>query len=246
MTLSESPIEMKTGPSLSTSTIRASALIRTGGRGRSHGSKAMAGDGTTFSLTAQTIPHMKFAYPDNKPYRYVQTYESLAAITQVNTGFTQVAQYWNAGIINQFSSFSAIYDQYQIEYVEIWILPRHTNPLSVSSTGNTGLLYSIVDYDDASATPNTALGFEQYTNCVVSPSYEGHYRKLIPHVAVANYAGTFTGYSNVPSNKIWIDCVTTATQFYGVKIGVSPCDATSDEQVYDFILRTHVAFRNVR
>jgi len=246
MTLSESPIEMKTSSSSPSSALLASALIRTGGKGRGRGSKTMAGDGTTFSLTAQTIPHMKYKFPDNKPYRYVQTFESLAVLTQSNTGFTQVAQYWNSTLINQFSSFAAIYDQYQVELCEIWILPRHTNPLSVSSTGNVGLLYSVIDYDDASGTPNTSIGFEQYSNCVVSPSYEGHYRKLIPHVAVANYAGSFTGYSNVPANKIWIDCATTSTQFYGVKVGVSACDATSDEQVYDFILRTHVAFRNVR
>jgi hypothetical protein len=216
--------------------------LRMGGRMKG-GSKSLKGDGTTFSLTAQTIPHMKYRFPDNAPYKFIQTSETLATLTQSNSAFVGYAVLYTSSNINQFSSFSAVFDQYKITQFELWVLPRHTNPLSVSSTGNVGLLYSLVDYDDA-ATPTGAAYCEQYSNCVVSPSYEGHYRRAVPHIAVANYAGTFTGYTNMPCP--WIDCSTTACQFYCMKIGVSQCDATSDEQIYDLITRVHVEFRNVR
>jgi hypothetical protein len=240
--LKDAPVTVTSSTALSL----ASALIRTGGKAKSRTKGgSLKGDGTSFSLTAQTIPFMKYRFPDNKPHKFVQTFEVLAGLTQSNTGFANTSVTPTSGYINQFSSFAAVFDQYQLELVEIWILPRHTNPLSVSSTGNVGLLYSVIDYDDGSAL-TTSLAFEQYENCVVSPSYEGQYRKFIPHVAVANYAGSFTGYSNVPANKIWIDCATTGTQFYGLKSGVSACDSTSDEQVFDYIIRMHVAFKNVR
>lgn len=219
-----------------------SMMVRSHG-GKGKGAKSLKGDGTTFSLTAQTIPFMKYKFPDNKPFKFIQSYEVLAFVTQSNASFTFASYAPTSSNINQFSSFAAVFDQYRVSEIELWLLPRHTNPLSVSSTGNTGLLYTVIDYDDASSL-STALAFEQYSNCVVSPTYVGVYRKFKPHIAVANYAGSFTGYSNVVMG--WVDCSTTGTVMYGVKIGCSVCDATSDEQVFDVVARYHVEFRNVR
>jgi hypothetical protein len=222
------------------------AMIRMGGhsgKGKGKGRNALKGDGTTFSLLSQTIPHMKFRFPDNVPYKFVQTYELLAYMTQSNSSFTSFGLALTSNQINQFSSFAAIFDQYKVTEIEVWILPRHTNPLSVASAANVGLLYSVIDYDNTGSTA-TALACEQYSNCVVSPSYQGHYRKFRPHIAIANYAGSFSGYSNEPMG--WVDTSTSTTQMYAIAGGVSPSDATTDEQVYDFILRLHVEFRNTK
>jgi hypothetical protein len=244
--LEEDPVEVKSTPmevdTAPSSSLLAAAMIRTGGT-RSKGSKALAGDGTVWSINSQAIPRMKFKYPDNQVFKFVQTSELLGALSQSNIAFTGTAASFSAAAVNQFSSFAAVFDQYKITEIELWIVPRHAVSPTTASTTNDGLLYSVVDYDDSTAL-TTAAAHEQYTNCVVSSSTSGHYRRFIPHVAMANYAGTFTGYTN--SGPVWIDCNTTGTLQYGVKFGVSACDVAGNANAYDLIYRLHVEFRNVR
>lgn len=220
------------------------ALIRTkSGGGKKSKTKSLTGDGSTWAPASQSIPHMKYRFPDNKEFRFIQTSELLAALVQSNVGFTGYSASFSSAAIIQFSSFSAVFDQYKLTMIELWIVPRHYSTSSPVAASDYGLLYSVVDYDD-STNLTTPSAFEQYENCVVSPSTNGHYRKFVPHMAVASYGGTFTQYANQPFG--WVDCASTGTIGYGVKMGVSACDATSDTNTYDLIYRIHVSFRNVR
>jgi hypothetical protein len=182
-------------------------------------------------------------FPDNHPYRVVQMNQSAAVLTTSNVTFQEYDRYFTSGDIPQFSSLALVFDQYRILEVECWLVPR--NPGSASGAAvNRGLLYSVVDYDDAAAL-GAAASFLQYENCVVTPNTMGHYRKFRPHIAVAAYSGTFAAYANVSSNT-WIDCTSNAVQYYGVKFGASPCDAAADETTFDFLERVLIEFRNVR
>jgi hypothetical protein len=256
--LEEEPVEVKTpgdagavtpspSPTHTSHPISlAAALLRTAGfrRGsKARRAKSLAGDGTTWAPASQGIPHMKYRFPDNKEFKYIQTAESLGALTQSNVGFVGIAFSTSSSAINQFSSFSAIFDQYKLEMVELWIIPRHPNPESASATANYGLLYSVVDYDDSTTLTSSTL-YEQYENCAVCSTINGQYRKYIPHMAIASYGGAFTQYANVPFD--WIDCSSTGTIGYGVKLGVSTCDVAGDANVFDLVYRVHVSFRNVR
>lgn len=220
------------------------AMAKTSGANRKgKGKKSLKGDGDTFSVTAEKIPHMSFRFPDNKPYSIVQTYESLAILTSSSATFVGNGVYFDLSAVNQSSSLTAVFDQYKIKMVEIWIIPR--NPLSgtLSASEDRGLLYSVVDYDDANVLGSAGL-YENYSNCVVSSAIIGHYRKFVPHAALAAYSGTFTSYTN--EANMWIDSGSPAVQFYGVKIGVSQADIAADVVVYDAIIRLNVSFRNVR
>jgi len=241
----ESPVvvEPESDEKVQPSHLIVTALVKGGNKSsKGKGRKSNKNDGVIFSTLSQTLPHMKMRFPDNKPYKVCQLYEALALLTSSNVAFTNGAYFTNLNNVSQTAQFAALFDQYRITKVEQWILPR--NPSSPTGAAvYRGLLYSVIDYDDASAL-SAATDYMAYTNCLVSPATEGHYRVYTPHIAVAAYAGAFTSYQN--EEPQWIDTGYPAVQHYGLKIGIGACDAAADEVVLDLITRIHFEFRNLR
>lgn len=162
-------------------------------------------------------------------------------LTTVLTGNASVptflGQSFNASShVNQWSSFNTIFDQYRIVEIEAWIIPGMTG--TTTTNNQTQSLYSVTDYDDA-ATPSSTDNLLQYTNVVVSPSTNGHYRRWRPHVAVATYSGAFTSFANEVSP--WIDVASGSVAHYGLKLGLD-AGAVISVQLY---VRMHLQFRNV-
>jgi hypothetical protein len=186
---------------------------------------------------------MRFRFPDNSVHKVIQSGQNAAVLTSSNVAEVEYDRNYTTGDISQFTSFSAIFDQYMISEIEAWLVPRNPTGSSGSATINRGLLYSVVDYDDSSAL-STNAAFQQYENCVMGPSVNGHYRRFKPHVATGAYAGTFTGFANTSDQ--WIDCGSTTVQHYGTKWLVSASDVAGDEVVYDHLYRIHISFRNLR
>jgi len=233
-----------TPPPTPTSSSLGLALVKTAARSRNgRGGRNLPGDGTTWSLVSMTMPRMKMKFPDNKEFRFVQSYENLVFLVQSNLAAVAGGCQQTASQITQYLSLSAVFDQYRINSAETWLIPR--NPTyNESNTTNRGLLYSVVDYDDSASLANVGAA-EAYSNCVVSPSTMGHYRHYVPHIAVAAYgAGVFTSFAN--SKPLWIDAASGGVLHYGTKYIVSPCDIVGDEVTYDLITRLDVSFRNVR
>jgi len=101
-------------------------------------------------------------------------------------------------------------------------------------------LYSVIDYDDANAL-TTVAGALAYTNVIVTPMTNGHYRKWRPHIAVGAYSGAFTSFKNEVSN--WIDVASPGVQHYGLKV---VADVTSINTLsIKMFSRVWVQFRNV-
>jgi len=178
---------------------------------------------------------------DNKVYNFVQStapgtiFTSAVVPTFYSTNFTATTH------INQFSSFAAVFDQYKITELEVWLTPSGpgTAPGYVQAT--TMKLYTVIDYDDSAnlASTNAAL---QYQNVQIGRLDDGHYRRWRPHCAVAGYGGAFSSYLNIPAP--WIDVASTAVQHYGLKIALDATTAANDVRI-DMLIRVHVSFRNV-
>lgn len=186
----------------------------------------------------QQIPHFSSVGSlDNKVFNFVQ----MKNLTTVLTGSVSVPTFYavsfNASThINQWTSFNAIFDQYRIMGIEAWIIPGMTG--TTTTNNQTQSLYSVTDYDDAS-TPSSTDNLLQFTNVIVSPSTNGHYRKWRPHIAVASYSGAFTSFANKPSD--WIDVASGSVQHYGLKVGLD-AGVAINVQLY---VRIHIQFRNV-
>jgi len=175
---------------------------------------------------------------DNTVYKIVQGNASGTAASSSSAN-TYSQWYYSLGNLDQASSLAAVFDQYRITKIEIMFMPR-VSAVAASTSLNTGVFSTVVDYDDASALTTLAQA-QDYANVISSPGSVGHYRVFEPHVAVAAYSGSFSSYANETSP--WIDCASTSVQHYGVKTAWSQTDAV---YTYDVYAHLWLEFRNVR
>jgi hypothetical protein len=112
------------------------------------------------------------------------------------SSFPNVTEYTNA------------FDQYRIDQVEVW-LELVGNPSASLST-----VVTAVDLDDANV-PTGPTQIQDKQGALVGSGAAMRYHRWRPHVAVAEFGGTFTSYGNVPST--WIDTASPSVQHYGFK-----------------------------
>jgi len=205
------------------------------GRSSSEGIKTGKMD-KVFNLT-MGIPNMTMKSGREDIYTYYQMEANDSFFTSSTSAVVNATFYGQLADVTQYANFTALYDQYRIAEMEFWVFPRE-NTATGSST-NTGRLYSVIDYDN-STTLGTVGAATQYQNCLVSTGLQGHYRKWVPHVAVASYGGSFNQYANVKAP--WIDCASTGVQHYAFKCIITTTDAA---YVWDSMVRYKLQFRNV-
>jgi hypothetical protein len=132
---------------------------------------------------------------------------------------------------NGYSNYTALFDQYRIEQLEVWM-----EPVIVPTTnGNT--LATCVDLDDAN-TPTAVATVTDHPGALVGLSMAARYHKWVPHVAVAAYSGTFASFTNAVAP--WIDSASSAVQHYGFKVA---CASVGTPTAYLITVRARVAFR---
>jgi len=219
--------------------LQAKGTHRKGGKGK-HSKNVRSkvresADGKNWSMIIQSRPATTLPQRiQNLPFNITQEANAGTLVTTSTSTPSFGSLYFTVAGLDQISSLTAVFDQYRVNMVEAWILPFFG-----TSNGYTSYA-SVIDYDDASNLTTYAQALD-YTNVVETQISNGHYRKFVPHIAVAAYSGSFTSYENVTAP--WIDCSSTAVQHYGLKIA-SP--ATSVSSTITATYRLHVSFRNVR
>jgi len=147
--------------------------------------------------------------------------------------------------LEQFASFSALFDQYRITKVDVHFRPMFTAAtMSVPANSLTPLIYTCVDYDDAN-TPTAISQLREYENCKVHDDKKAFRISYVPHCASAMYSGAFTSFGNVTSP--WIDMASPTVQHYGYKWAITPgAVGQALLQVWNVTTKLTVQFKNVR
>jgi hypothetical protein len=149
---------------------------------------------------------------------------------------TYFAQYFTLGQIANASAYTALFDEYMIEEVEVW---ANTNALSTSAASTVrGQWSTAVDYDDAN-TPSSVSTVSDKQNSLTTTIDELHYHKFIPRFAVGTYSGTFASFA---SQTGWVDCASPNVQHYGFKSAVSA--TANGVQYVSLTVRMTIAFRS--
>jgi hypothetical protein len=208
------------------------------GHRRKGDAKRMQKANCAFSMD-QSLPGGNHYSLDNQVYRITQSYTTFAGLVTSTTLNSYTSLFFSVSNIDQSTSLASIFDEYRIDEIEFWVIPRLSQTTAVSQ--GPGLLTSVIDYDDA-ATLTSLASASDYTNAITASGLLGHYRRFKPHAADALYqASALSAFGNVTSP--WIDWAYPNTQHYGVKLAIS---ATSSVQSYDFNVRLHISNRNVR
>jgi len=197
-------------------------------------------DTLTWSLVSGAYPRFgRVGRFDNKIHNVIQMSAPVTLFSTSNTLPTfGVYTFTATNSISQFASWAAVFDQYMIREIEVWVTAA-TSGGSAINYGNENL-YSVNDYDDGNALTsiNAVLAYE---NVIVTPMSNGHYRKWRPHIATAAYSGVFTSFKNEVST--WIDVASPGVQHYGLKLAA---DVTSTNSIaIKMFTRVWVQFRNV-
>jgi hypothetical protein len=177
-------------------------------------------------------PYPKFAKLEQS-IRVVDTFTVSSFFTTSTATNAYAAVAFTLSSFSMNSSYVALFDQYRIEQLEVWLEP-------FAAQGSTAFaeLITAVDLDDANVPANLSLGDKQ--GALVGYGAAGRYHRWRPHVAVAEYSGTFTSYGNVPAT--WIDSASTTVQHYGFKIAAFPTPLQT--VTYGLTVRAVIGFRS--
>jgi len=193
-------------------------------------------------MASQHQPAQAFnAKRDNKVYRIHQEVNFGPQSTSSAGGEVVYTQSFVLSNLPQVSALTAVFDQYKIDTVEVWIIPN-TNTTGNAAGFDGYTISSVIDYDDDSTSGVTSASLQQYQNCVMSSRFEGIYRKWRPHVqgALNNASNSLVGSENLTSP--WIDCAQPSIKHYGLKLVQT---ATATTAVVAVRARFTVSFRNV-
>lgn len=213
---------------------------------RNNKSKKVNKSNTINTATFRSHDHVglvkRMTTPDNQIFTIVQSLPD--GLLQQTGSFTNGAVSFTFSQLSQYTSFSAVFDQYRIEEVQAVFRPMFTaNQVSGSSTFYIPIFYVVIDYDDTTAL-TTAAQFLAYSNCNTS-MYETVSVCFRPHIAVAAYAGAFTSYAN--AGPTWIDAGSPGVNHYGIKFGMDAGGAGQTSfQSFSITFRMRLSLRNVR
>jgi len=110
------------------------------------------------------------------------------------------------------ASLAGIFDTYRFVAVKMTFQPSSTT----SAANISAPIYTVLDYDDNTATAITAL--VQYDTLKVAPPDVYFERVFTPKVATALYSGVFTSFGQAQSQ--WIDTISNGVLQYGIKWGI--------------------------
>jgi len=111
------------------------------------------------------------------------------------------------------SAYTALFDQYRIDQLEVFV-----EPINAQGSTSYGEVFTAVDLDDANAPTTLSIGDKQ--EALVGLGAAGRKHRWLPHVAIAEYSGTFTSYGNIPAT--FIDSASPSVQHYGFKMAAAP------------------------
>jgi len=180
----------------------------------------------------------------NQIYKVRQVVD-YSTIAQQATLSTFGAFQFQLSDLDQAVTFTTLFDQYKIDFLELKLRPNANLAQVVNpSTGQImPLLYTAVDYDDANV-PTSLAYVREYQSCKETRFDNDCVRKFKPRIALAAYSGTFVSFANQTS---WLDCASATVKHYGVKYAISPAlTGQGNLQTWTVEARYYISFRQIR
>lgn len=178
----------------------------------------------------------------DRVFNTIQSLNNDAFLVQTTSVVAESA-FFTIGQFPSAASLLAVFDQYRILGVEVTLYPQLTMGINTATGASpSGMLYTVVDYDDANSLPNIGAAL-QYGNCITTGITVQQRRCFSPRVALGAYSGTFTSFANV--SGIWLDAASPQVQYYGLKIIADP-GVAGQFQTYNLSIRAHIQLRATR
>jgi len=142
------------------------------------------------------------------------------------------------------AEFTALFDQFRIDCVRTTFRPAfNAGQVIAVATALYPDLLTVIDLNDSNSPAALADMYEYQTLKVTGP-FEKHSRCFKPKWSTTSYTGSFSGFAPMDG---WVDCASSTTQWYGLKIGVLAGAASQTLlQRWEVQHEYYMSFRNVQ
>lgn len=147
-----------------------------------------------------------------------------------------------------YTEITTLFDKYRIRGVRATFMPRinvfRLTDLGAGTTTATTSppIFSVVDYDDATAPANAAV-LHEYENCKVHYEFRPWSVFFRPRVAIGTYgSGAFTSYSTGAAN-LWCDAASPDIEYYGLKVATADYSSSNNlnnDIYWDIIFKVYL------
>lgn len=160
---------------------------------------------------------------------------------------------FRVGDLPQWSIFSSLYDMYRLNKIVFELIPMATvNTMGSTgggTTANSGMIASVIDYDNGSTTLSSLSEYEQYSNCKTTPVVMQNRRvKRVwtPHINIGALASGGGNVGAVNRAKQWIDCTQSTISHHGLKFYIDLYPSVNQVQTWAVYCTYYVSFKSVR
>lgn len=181
----------------------------------------------------------------NQPVQYFtrSAYTQAAITIPAGGAGAGYAYQFQLNQLPNFAEFQGLYDQYKISKVKFQLIPRF-NFANSSGSGNVGSIFSVMDFDDATA-PTSRDDLLQYQNLKRTKMTSTLTRTISPAVAVQIYTAPIPGFS---PKRTFLDLGNAAVPHYGIKLWVdgSLAGTSPNPMIFDLQVKFWLSMKNVR
>jgi len=175
------------------------------------------------------------------------------AISDNTSGTNGYVVDFRAIYISDYNTLAGVFDQYRINSVKVYLIPKLNSNAPVPSTTsgtyigvinpNVGILTSVIDYD-SSATPVSTSQMMEYPGAKFTRGLQTHYRSFKPKVNLLQQTSAGTSViSQQSGSNPWIDCTTGDVSHRGMRFTIENSSQTS--VLYDLVVKMNISFKCV-
>ena len=181
---------------------------------------------------------------NNMIYPFRQTISNSAVVSNT-TVITQANLSFKLSDLNQYATFTSLFDSYRISKVQLKYIPRTNVDIGVNGNTYSTTVFYAIDYDDIGALGSIAA-LQEFGNCKSISSHKTITITIKPKVSRTIYqAGVASAYEE-PKSNVWIDAAYPNVEHYGFRLMFPPVGGAAGAVTYDVIKTFWVEFKHVK
>lgn len=188
-----------------------------------------------------------------QPVHYYKRHLDYGTVSATNgTTATYGTVYFQLDQLNNYTEFTALYDNYKLIAMKVYFIPisnvtlSGSTPLNVQTEHNNRLI-TVIDYNDRD-TPTNVNELREYSTCQVKPNNILHTRYFHPRPTITMDEDATSGgvYGIGQVKGVWVSTASNQCEWYGVKYGIQHADPTATVSLYKIEVKAYLAFKNYK
>lgn len=185
-----------------------------------------------------------------QPVHYFKRHLDYGTVTaQVGETTTFGNVYFELDLLNNYTEFTAMYDNYKVIALKVYFIPiSNVTTLNSENTEHYNRIVTVIDYNDRDI-PTNVNELREYSTCQVKPNNILHTRYFHPRPTITMDEDATSGgvYGIGQVKGVWVSTASNQCEWYGVKYGIQHDSITSEAKaLYKIEVKAYLAFKNYK